>query len=61
MDPSKNIYIYRNKFYKEEKVRVREEKERGEINKKSRKQKPKEIADLHAGESTETKTKQNKK
>ena len=39
-------------------LRVRKEKERGEINKKSRKQKPKEIADLHAGERTETRTKQ---
>ena len=59
MDPSENIYNYISyKFYKEKKVRGRKEKERGEINKKSRKQKTKEIADLHAGERTETRTKQ---
>ena len=43
--PQKIYIIIYHKFYKEKKVRVRKEKEQGEINKTSRKQKPKEIAD----------------
>ena len=60
--PQKISIIIHHKFYKKKKVRVRKEKERGEINKKSRKQKQtKEIADLHAGERTATRTKQERK
>ena len=56
--PQKIYIIIYHKFYKEKKVSLR--KKRAGTNKQEIKKtkKPKEIADLHAGERTETRTKQ---